>query len=114
MTPGEVALLLGEAVTLERSRPPDADTLTGWVAAWMPYLRPISFEDAWAAMVDHFDEDDRRLMPAHITGRVRERREQWIMAHPDRPEMPPGWGAAAAIPAHIAAMRPAAALEAGQ
>lgn len=101
MTPAETALLLSHAETLERrAKPTDPDVFAAQVAAWSAKLAPLRFEDAWAAMDEHFAEQSSWLMPADVIARVAAMREQWMMGHAGT-EIPPGCGRPAAIPPHV-------------
>jgi hypothetical protein len=105
VTAEEVALLLGHAETLERrARPSDPAVFAAQVAAWHVKLARIGFEDAWAALDEHYDEESRWLMPADITRRVADMHQQWHWAHSGT-EIPPGCGRELAIPPHIARAR---------
>lgn len=72
----EVMLLLGKASLLDgRPEPTDAEA-----AAWHELLAEYPYAQARDALLDHFRESDRRLMPAHLIERLDAAEDQARMA----------------------------------
>jgi hypothetical protein len=83
----EVALLIGKAALIDgRGEPTEAEA-----RAWYELLEEYPYEQARLALLDHFRESDRRLMPAHLIDRMNEAADQARMAgRPWPPPEPPG------------------------
>lgn len=83
----EIALLIGKAALIDgRPEPTEAEA-----RAWYELLGDYRYAEAHAALLDHFRESDRRLMPAHLIERMNEAADQARMAgRPWPPPDPPG------------------------
>lgn len=101
MTPQETGLLLVQAALWERSPAPDEATVMAW---WLK-LKPVRFEDAWAALDVHVEESPRRLTISDLLAGIMDLREQWMRSHSGAAEIPPGLGRALEYPPAVTRAR---------
>jgi len=93
--------ILTHAALLERAPAPDP----AMILAWWQQLKALDAADAWVAMIDHFDNESRRLWPADLVTRIEDMRSRWMAAHPGATEIPPGFGRADALPTPLQPQR---------
>lgn len=69
MTGDELTVLLARIQVLDNRQ---VDDLT--LEAWAPLMAGVAYPDAVAAVNEHFRESTEYLKPAHIIGRIRQKR----------------------------------------
>lgn len=87
MNLSETARLLGAMAAFDRRTVGDAD-----VIAWQAVMEDISFQDAMAAVKQHYSDDDAWLMPMHVRRAVKAMEEQRDRVASANPWAPGQWG----------------------
>lgn len=55
------------------------------VGLWLAIIGHLRFGDCKAAVIEHYADETRRIMPADVNQRVEVWRQQWLLAHPSEP-----------------------------
>jgi len=82
-----VAKLLGLAASFDQRTTGEADD-----QAWLAVLGDLDFDDARAALLDHYRDSTERIMPAHIRRGVQDIRQARLDACRVIPEPPEALG----------------------
>lgn len=77
---GLADLLLMAAGADFRSPPSDLE-----IELWLAIIGHLRFGDCKAAVIEHYADETRRIMPADVNQRVEVWRQQWLLAHPSEP-----------------------------